>query len=47
MMEAALSGLVSMMYWKALVEFCIKLTLMMYYGREMNALNFGVKKTQF
>jgi len=42
MLETALSGLVSMISW-----IFTKLTPMMYYGTEMNALNFDVKRSQF
>jgi len=32
---------------KNICRIFIKLTPMMYYGTEMNALNFGVKRSQF
>ena len=42
MLETALSGLV-----KSISRIFTKLKTMMYYGTEMNALNLGVKRSQF
>jgi len=47
-LEAALSGLVNTMSRKVLIRFShfAKLTPMMFYGTKINALNFGVNRSQ-
>ena len=46
MLNTALSGLVNTIL-KSISQIFTKLTPMIYYGTEMNVLNFGIKMSQF